>query len=72
MVGLGPAGAGWNIAQASDWSGIGAKSLRAMAKRKIATGDPSLFECHLIGSRRILIPRQSFQDWFLRRASRVA
>ncbi len=64
--GLGPDGGGWYIAQASSWSGIGAASLRAMAKKSIETRDPSLFPCYLIGCRRILIPRQGFQDWFNR------
>ena len=62
--GLGPEGGGWNIEQAAAWSGIGSATLRAMAKRRIETGDPSLFPAYLIGSRRILIPRQGFQDWF--------
>lgn len=62
--GLGPTGGGWNIEQASTWSGIGSANLREMAKRKIETGDPSLFPCYLIGRRRILIPRQGFIDWF--------
>jgi hypothetical protein len=67
--GLGPDGGGWNIRQASLWSGIGEASLRRMAKRSIETGDPSLFPAYLIGSRRILIPRQGFRDWFNRRAT---
>jgi hypothetical protein len=65
--GLGPDGGGWNIAQTSRWSGIGEGSLRAMAKLKLETDDPSLFPCYLIGRRRILIPRQGFMDWFNRR-----
>jgi hypothetical protein len=39
------------------------ESANAMAKRRIATGDPSLFPCYLIGQRRILIARQGFIDW---------
>jgi hypothetical protein len=70
--GLGPDGGGWNIAQASAWSGIGEASLRVMAKRSIETSDPSLFPCYLIGCRRILIPREGFMDWFNRRASSSA
>jgi hypothetical protein len=70
--GLGPDGGGWNIAQASAWSGIGEGSLRNLAKRSIKTGDPSLFPCYLIGCRRILIPREGFQDWFNRRAGSTA
>lgn len=70
--GLGPDGGGWNIKQAAAWSGIGEASLRRMAKRSIKTGDASLFPCYLIGNRRILIPRQGFQDWFNRRASASA
>jgi hypothetical protein len=62
--GLGPDGGGWNIAQAAKWCGIGEASLRAMAKRSIETGDPSLFPCYLIGLRRILIPRAAFRAWF--------
>jgi hypothetical protein len=70
--GLSPQGGGWNIDQASAWSGIGSASLRAMAKKKIATGDPTLFPCYRIGLRRILIPRQGFMDWFNGRAAKVA
>jgi len=70
--GLGPEGGGWNIQQASAWSGIGEASLRAMAKKSAKTGDPSLFPCYLIGARRILIPRQGFQDWFNRRKNTAA
>ncbi len=58
--GLGPDGGGWNVRQASAWSGIGEANLREMAKRKE-------FPCYFIG-RRILIPRQGFMDWFNRRA----
>jgi hypothetical protein len=67
--GLGPSGGAWNISQTSAWSGIGETSLRELAKRSIETNDPSLFPCYLIGVRRILIPRQGFQDWFNRRQS---
>jgi hypothetical protein len=66
--GLGPDGGGWNVAQAAAWSGIGANTLRAMAKRAIETRDPRLFPCYLIGRRRILIPRAGFQSWFNGRA----
>jgi hypothetical protein len=69
--GLGPDGGGWNISQASSWSGIGSANLREMAKRRIETGDPSLFPCYLIGLRRILIPRQGFIDWFNGRAAQA-
>jgi hypothetical protein len=69
--GLGPDGGGWNIDQASAWSGIGSASLREMAKRRIETADPSLFPCYLIGLRRILIPRQGFVDWFNGRAAQA-
>ena len=61
--GLGPRGGGWNIAQASAWSGIGERHLRTLAKRSVAGEDPSLFPCHAIG-RRILIPREPFMSWF--------
>src|SRR5262245_45927212 len=61
--GLGPDGGGWNIAQASAWSGIGEFRLREMAKKRLRGNDPSLFPCYAIG-RRILIPRQGFMDWF--------
>lgn len=54
--------AGWNIKQASAWSGIGERKLREMAKAKLA-GGLSLFPCHRIG-RRIAIPREGFMDWF--------
>lgn len=54
--GLGPDGGGWNIKQASEWSGIGEASLRDRAKR-------GLIPCYKIG-RRILIPRAGFQRWF--------
>jgi hypothetical protein len=70
--GLSENGGGWNIQQASAHSGIGERNLREMAKRRIATGDPALFPCHLIGRRRILIPRQGFLDWFNGRAAKVA
>jgi hypothetical protein len=59
--GLGPDGGGWNIAQASRWSGIGEATLREMAKR----GE---VPCLRIG-RRIVITRQGFKDWFNRRAN---
>lgn len=61
--GLGPDGGGWNIAQASAWSGIGESNLREMARKRLRDNDPSLFPCYAIG-RRILIPRQGFMDWF--------
>jgi hypothetical protein len=70
--GLGPDGGGWNIAQASAWSGIGEASLRVMAKRSIQTSDPSLFPCYLIGRRRILIPREGFVCWFNRASGSAA
>jgi hypothetical protein len=70
--GLGPDGGGWNIHQAAAWSGIGAGSLREMAKRAIETRDPRLFPCFLIGSRRILIPRQGFMEWFNKQAGATA
>jgi hypothetical protein len=63
--GLGPDGGGWNIAQASRWSGISEARLRAMAKKKLRDDDPELFPCYAFG-RRLLIPRQAFMDWFNR------
>ena len=61
--GLSESGGGWNVAQASAWSGIGEASLREMAKRSILTSDSGLFPCYAIG-RRILIPKEGFQSWF--------
>jgi hypothetical protein len=61
--GLGSQGGAWNVEQASEWSGIGSRKLREMAKRSVASKDPTLFPCHAIG-RRILIPREAFMDWF--------
>jgi len=62
--GLGTNGGGWNLTQASAWSGIGEKSLRAMAKR-------NEIPCFKIG-RRFLIPRQGFIDWFNRQTGSAA
>jgi hypothetical protein len=58
--GLGAAGGGWNVSQASAWSGIGSAALRKMAERRE-------IPCYHIG-RRILIPRQGFIDWFNQRS----
>jgi hypothetical protein len=61
--GLGPAGGGWNVAQASEWSGLSEIYLRALIKRKEAGDDVSVFPYHLAG-RRIVIPREGFKAWF--------
>jgi excisionase family DNA binding protein len=54
--GFGPDGGAWSITQASEWSGIGEFSLRAMAKAQT-------IPCLRVG-RRFLIPREAFQEWF--------
>jgi len=59
--GLGPKGGGWNIDQASEWSGMGSKWLRDKAK----SGEIPVYK---IG-RRFLIPRQGFIDWFNKQGS---
>jgi hypothetical protein len=56
--GLGPNGGGWNIAQASAWSGIGENSLREVVK-----SEKPPFPVLFVG-RRILIPRHAFMEWF--------
>src|SRR5215468_4775337 len=63
--GLGPQGGGWNIAQASAWSGIGQTSLRDMIRRKLAGEDLNVFPFYRLG-RRTLIPREGFKAWFNR------
>jgi hypothetical protein len=68
--GLGRKGGGWNIPQASTWSGIGEGKLRELAKRRLA-GDLSIFPCHAIG-RRIVISREGFRNWFNGRPAAAA
>jgi hypothetical protein len=55
--GLGPTGGGWNLRQASRWSGIGENTLRTMAKNK-------QIDCAYYIGRRILLPREGFKRWF--------
>jgi hypothetical protein len=62
-AGLGPKGGGWNIRQASEWSGLGTGYLRGLVKRKLAGEAVSVFPFHQVG-RRILIPREGFRNWF--------
>jgi excisionase family DNA binding protein len=47
---------GWNIREASRWSGIGEHQLRGKAKR----GEIP----HIMVGRRILIPKEAFVRWF--------
>jgi hypothetical protein len=54
-------GGSWSIAQAAAWCGIGSAALRRMAKN-------GQVPCLKIG-RRIVIPRQGFQDWFNNRGT---
>src|SRR5262249_22773321 len=61
--GLGPAGGGWNIAQAAEWSGLSEIHLRELIRQKEAGKEISVFPYHRAG-RRIIIPREGFKAWF--------
>jgi hypothetical protein len=63
--GLGPEGGAWNLKQAAAWCGIGQNSLRSMAKKKE-------IPCAYFIGRRIIVPREGFQDWFNRRSNTSA
>jgi excisionase family DNA binding protein len=58
--GLSESGGGWNLKQASAWSGIGENYLRKMVK------NGEIPVAYFIG-RRVLLPREGFKDWFNRR-----